>query len=196
MKKIIFLVTTITSLFLTSCSSDSENKCTPIPCLNGGVSNANCGCDCPQGFTGTNCTQQIPPSKISITKIVVKTFPNFKPDGSNWDSFTTASLPEIFPVISTITGEAVYFSPIYYDNAVSTSLTTYEFIISPSVSITNLNQGFVLGLWDYDGSNSNPELMSTANFNIYSNSGGFPNIITVNQPLTGFSADVYVNYEW
>jgi hypothetical protein len=89
--KIIALFTLV--LFSSGCSSDStDDGCTPITCLNSGISNSNCGCDCPQGFTGSNCSTQIMPTSIKILKVRVKKFPNLKENGDQWDVLATGNL--------------------------------------------------------------------------------------------------------
>jgi hypothetical protein len=166
----------ILAMLLFSCSSDSESGC-------------------PQGFTGNNCSTQITPSKILITKIVVKSFPNLKPNNSYWDDIPN-EYADIFPVISTMSGDVVYFSNVYYNNAFGSNLTPYTFNLTPNIEITNFQQNYVLGIWDFDGNNSNPELMSSISFSIYSQTGGFPPKITISQPANGFEAEVYLTYKW
>ncbi len=173
---LIFAMLFTAFLLLSSCSSDSEETC-------------------PQGFTGNNCSTQITPSKILITKIVVKSFPNLKPNNSYWDDVPN-EYADIFPVISTANGEVVYFSNVYYNNAFGSELTPYTFELNPNVQITNFQQNYVLGIWDYDGNSSNPELMSSVSFPIYSQTGGFPAKINVSQPANGLVAEVYLSYQW
>jgi len=85
MKKIIALLFVL--VLNLNCSSDSSAPaCTPISCLNGGVSKPDCGCNCPQGYTGSNCGTQITPSSIYVKKIRVKKFPDTD-NGTWWDTF-------------------------------------------------------------------------------------------------------------
>ncbi|MEO5572806.1 MAG: hypothetical protein ABIT08_07910 [Bacteroidia bacterium] len=46
-------------------ADESDGSChyiCTIVCYNGGVKNSSCGCDCPAGFTGTNCQTPTAPA--------------------------------------------------------------------------------------------------------------------------------------
>ena len=197
MKKNIFF-TLLTLSFLFSCSSDSdtETPCTPIACLNNGVSNSDCGCDCPQGFTGDNCSIQITPSKILITKIVVTKFPNLKSNGSNWDAFalTGWERPDIFPSISNSQGNYLFAGNPIND---SFSYGNDNFIFTPTapIEITNFNNQFTIILWDDDGVNFTPEFMGGYDFYIYQNNG-FPQILDVSTTTGSVAFKLYLSYQW
>lgn len=61
---------------IASCKKDDNAPLNPpIPscqteCLNGGTVNSNCGCDCPTGYTGTNCQTVVPPP-VNYTTVQV-----------------------------------------------------------------------------------------------------------------------------
>ena len=50
-------VLTLIAFTLTFCKK--ENTCS-IQCLNGGATNNDCGCDCPNGYSGTHCENYNP----------------------------------------------------------------------------------------------------------------------------------------
>jgi len=74
LKSIIAICTV--AVMIASCEKDdnaplnsSSTSCTTT-CLNGGTVNSNCGCDCPAGYTGTNCQTVVPPP-VSYTAVNV-----------------------------------------------------------------------------------------------------------------------------
>ena len=122
MKKIIALL--IVLMLNVNCSSDSDSStpaCSPIPCLNGGTSNANCGCDCPQGYSGTNCGNITTPSKVIITKVVVKSFNNLNNSGIGHD---IANGPDIYIKINN-GSTVIYDHPTLFSNATAGLNTNY-----------------------------------------------------------------------
>lgn len=187
-----------------SCSSDSDSqtnvvtpKCTPIPCLNGGVSTSNCGCTCPQGFSGANCSTQITPSKITITKIRVKKFPNLKPNGNNWDTFVLPGFerPDIYPELANFDGTTILFSGTPIDDSFSYGNDTFDFIPTTPIIITNLTNQYRLVLNDKDANNTF-EPMGGFTINLYSSTGGFPTTIAISNPTSLYGFELTVSYTW
>ncbi len=77
--------------YQTSCSPDDfKPNCTTV-CLNGGIVNTNCDCDCPQGYTGSMCQDKKDIFLVTILKIEVTKFPAQKSNGTNWDSGSGAA---------------------------------------------------------------------------------------------------------
>jgi hypothetical protein len=186
-----------------NCSSDSGNApCVPITCLNGGISTPECGCNCPQGYTGSDCSTQITPAKIIITEIRVKYFQNTDA-GSFWDaSFPTAAnaYADIFLTLQNSSLTEIYRSPTYYKNVLSDGTAYYDFVPANPISITSVNSGFVLNLWDYDGADSNfissDDDMGFVVFNLYKSTGGFPTTITVSDTTIPLSFELTLSYTW
>src|SRR5690606_11413519 len=125
----------ITLLFLSiltttylGCSSDTDSEdCETITCVNGGAF-VDCECVCPQGYTGSDCSIQVTPSKVIISKATVKVFPLEKSDGSSWDGWIIdpeEQLPDIFLTFSN-DGNILYESDFYYENALG-GANFYEF---------------------------------------------------------------------
>jgi hypothetical protein len=200
-----------------SCSSDSDSqtnvvtpKCTPIPCLNGGVSTPNCGCTCPQGYSGANCSTQITPSKITITKIKVKKFPNLNGTDS-WDPCSILCLsnddinrkkPDIYFTIENSSLVEIYKQNNYFSNALSNSLGTdsFEFTPTSTIEFTNVSASLILNLKDYDGAESNfnsaDDDMGFAVFNLYSSNGGFPTTKTITSSNGSIIFEITLQYNW
>ena len=198
MKKIIFksLVLLIVLISFLGCSSSSDS-CTPIVCQNAGTSNSDCGCNCPQGFTGTDCATQLIPSKIKITKFTVTKFNNTN-GSSNWDN---NSAPDIFlQLINGTNGSNIWLSTIYYPDAVSTGTNSFDFIPTTPVEITNTLGQFTLFLGDDDVHDmpSNPnDQMAAILFNIYSGTSGFPQSMNItNNASIPFRVTLSLQYEW
>lgn len=186
-----------------NCSSDSgDTPCVPITCLNGGTSTPECGCNCPQGYTGSDCSIQITPAKITITKIRVKYFPNTDA-GSYWDtSLPTAAnaYADIFVTLQNSSLTEIYRSPTYYKNVLSDGTVYYDFVPPTPISITSVNSAFVLNLWDYDGADSNfissDDDMGFIVFNLYSSTGGFPSTISVLDTSKSLGFELSLTYTW
>ena len=194
MKKIIVLL--IVLLITLSCTSDSNDPvaCTPIPCLNGGTSNANCDCDCPQGFGGVNCSAILTPTKVIITKVILKAFDNLNTSGIGHDF---ANGPDVYIKINSGT-TVLYDHPTFYTNATSGLNTNYEFILNPILQVTNVNSPLIISLWDYDlgdtPSNADDNMASAAFFPF--NGNNFPSSIVVTDPSTATKFEIYLTYQW
>ena len=203
MKFILKSLTFLTFMLLViSCSSDSgsgggSTPCVPITCLNGGVSTPSCGCTCPQGYSGANCSTQITPSKITITKIRVKKFPNLTPSGNNWNSFALPGYerPDIFPVLATFDGTTILFSGTPISDSFSYGNDTFDFTPTTPINITNITNQYKLLLYDED-SNNTFELMGGFNIYLYNSSGGFPTTIAISNPTSLYGFELTVSYTW
>lgn len=204
MKKLIALL--IILVMNLNCSSDSNDpaECIPITCLNGGTSNVNCGCDCPQGYSGTNCSTQMVPTSIKITKIKVKYFPNTD-NGNFWDiSFPTASnaYPDIYVTLQNSNNVELFNSPTYFENVLSDGTNTWDFIPSTPVSIPLIYfNSLKIKLFDYDGAASNvndgvDDLMTSSIFNIYNSTGGFPTTLNLLDSTTPIGYELTLQYTW
>ena len=179
------------TLNFTSCSSDEP--CAPIDCLNDGVSNSNCGCDCPQGYTGTNCSTVLQPSKVIITKVVVKTFNNLDDSGFLWDGTNGA---DIYIKFNNGTTD-VYSHPSYFSNTTGGTNLNYQFTLSPNLQITNVNSPMSVQLWDYDLEDIPPTADDYMGFAVFSPFNGYslPSVLTVNSD-GDTTFDIYLTYQW
>ncbi len=178
-------------------SSDNSNSCTPIPCYNGGTSNADCGCDCPYGYEGINCSIQKVPTSILITKIRVLQFPNKTLSNSSWD--LAGNAPDI--TIKLQKGikpfELLYESPSFFPDAVSNSATAYNFIPSIPIDITDINSPYIISILDYDQSDaivSEDDYMGGIIFDIYKQGNNFPATITVKNTDSQLEFELSLSY--
>lgn len=204
MKTIIPKLLVLLVFFSFSCSSDSTTPCVPISCLNGGTSTPDCGCNCPQGYTGSNCSFQITPTKITITKISVTDFSNYANSDFNWDvTLPTAAnaLPDIYFKIVNSVGGDFYVSTTYFKNAMADGTRTFDFVPTTPLEITNPLSIYTFQLYDYDTADSNinngvDDLMAAKVFSTYSMSGGFPTTLTISDSSIPLSFKLTLNYTW
>lgn len=174
--KSVFLLIVTTSFF--SCSSDDSDKSEPVVC--------------PIGYTGTNCTSQITPTKIIVSKIRVKYFPNTN-NGSNWD---VGSPADIFVRLGRGDGTSSTVT-LYTSNpitdAISDGVTNFDFVPAVPIELLFPTQQHALLLGDYDSTSAN-ELMGGLLFTPYSTTNGFPTTITVANTTIPLSFELSVTY--
>jgi len=178
-------------MMINSCGSDDDvkNPCEGIVCLNDGYC-ANGSCVCPDGYTGSNCSQQITPSVIRIHKIEVTRFPPTKPNGGGWDTNGTA--PDIYPVI--YLGETlIWSSDAMFQNAVHTE--TYAFTPNPIISLASVGSQYSIVLYDYDDFSSD-EFMGGINFVPYQSNNNFPEVIILDVAGGTVAFKLYASYAW
>jgi hypothetical protein len=182
------------------CSSDSsDDPCVPITCLNNGVSNSDCGCDCPQGYSGTNCSLEITPTKIKITKIRIKQFSNLNLDGFLWDGTNRA---DIYIKLYKPTTNLIFTSSFYTANANGDGTSFYDEVFNPQIESTLSSSIFKMELIDYDGDDfldtNGDDLMHTATFSTYVETQGsnFPNSFEIKDSSQQLTVEVFVTYEF
>ena len=177
-----------------NCSSDSgDTPCVPITCLNGGTSTPECGCNCPQGYTGSDCSAQITPTQVQITKIRVIKFPDTN-NGYYWDSFPNSDA-DIYVKILNSSSAPFYTSPTHFENATSNGVNNYDFVPTSPIVISNPLSLFVMRIYDLDTFDSE-EFMDFCVFYPYSSSGGFPTTKTFTNPSSTFSFQLTLSYVW
>lgn len=168
------------------CKKDDIDPCEGITCLNGGTC-ANGQCNCPEGYSGSDCSQQVTPDKIRVTKIEITRFPATD-NGAGWD---LTSGPDIYPKLSLGSTE-IWTSEDYYQNADPS--TVYSFDINPIVNLSSPNDRYTISLYDYDDFDAD-DFMGGIIFTPYSSNNGFPS--TINLDAGGDVAfRLHVNYVW
>ncbi|HRP57061.1 hypothetical protein [Agriterribacter sp.] len=181
-----------------SCKKDSADFLITLPdpdpcantvCLNGGHC-VNGDCVCPEGYGGADCSQQITPRKIKVTKIEVTKFPATTGNGGGWDASSGA---DIFPELSK--GDAVLWkSSTYYENAGPSSV--YAFNITPAIDLTEPQDQYTIRLYDYDsGLFESDDFMGEIIFTPYSKANGFPPVITLDANA-GVAFKLHLSYVW
>ncbi len=152
-------------------SCDNDDPCDGIICENGGVC-VNGACDCPEGYTGPDCSNQQTPSTIRVTNIKVTRFPATDSNGGGWDLLSGA---DIFVTIHYNNNE-VYEHPTFIQNA--DPGVDHNFSPSINLNLTNPTSAYVISLYDFDDFDPD-DFIGGIEFTPYSNNNGFPTILTL-----------------
>ncbi|MEN8858463.1 MAG: hypothetical protein ABF260_10435 [Flavobacteriaceae bacterium] len=183
-QKILFVTILSCASVFTNCNK--EDECADVTCYNGGVCD-NGTCDCIEGYEGSSCNDQKTPSRISISEVRIKRFPQ-SDGGSSWD---IGSGPDIF--ISLSKGSALFHTqPTYFENA--TSGNNYVYRPTPSIDLTDVTARYSINLYDYD-TGSSDDWMGGIYFTPYYSDNEFPEIISVDAGA-GLAFELKVNYVW
>ncbi|WP_303316932.1 hypothetical protein Q4Q34_09015 [Flavivirga abyssicola] len=196
MKRKLFKPTVLLALFsiILGCSSSSDS-CETITCLNGGVF-TDCECECPEGYTGSNCSTQITPKSITITKATVKAFPIQQSNGDNWDfDLITPNneLPDVYITFQNSNLDVIYDSDTFFENILITGGNYLEF--SPNLKIVNYANAFLVNIYDYDPNDAD-DFMASQGFVIYNEFNGFPETIEVKDVSDSILVELQLNYEF
>ncbi len=121
------------------------DPCYNVNCQNGGVC-INGDCDCPEGFYGDECQYVMTPTAVRITKIDLIEWPEYQPNGSQWDS--NSGRPDIYLTID-INGTHVT-STGYWEQC--SPGTEYPYTNGLPVYVSDTGYKVTVWLRDYDGS--------------------------------------------
>ena len=155
---------------------------------------------CPNGFTGSDCSTKLTPSKIFINKVVIQAFPGVTPSGELWDTGedTSEFRPDLLILIKQGTaGTPIYITPLENIKVDANPSSDYTFTISPGLVITQPLDLYGIEVGDFDGSIESSDLMVNKSFNVYdAETNGFPSFITITDAATTFQAQIYLSYVW
>lgn len=179
MKKILALL--IFALTLFTCNKE-DDPCSGITCENGGVC-INGACDCPERYTGPDCSDQVTPVRIIIKNITVENFPPTEPNGAGWDLLDGADI-----YIQVYKGNAeIYTSPTFYEDA--NPNLRYTFVPSNFLSFDAPKDRYSILLYDYDDFDAD-DFMGGIEFTPYDNQNGFPATLSVELGQIKFEMEV------
>lgn len=185
MKKYLFIpMLIVAALFGNGCKKENggpfkKDPCKDKICLNGGYCEDGT-CVCPQGYTGTDCSAQVTPSKISVTNIEVTKFnQNGDPDDA---------LPDIYVKLKD--GSTVLLKA---SNAYTNAISPGSYVYTPVTPVElNAFTSYTMELWDYDAISD--DLLQSITFASYSSTGGFPTTIVKDDGVFAFT--LTVTYTW
>lgn len=169
MKPVAPLLFCIVLMLFSACSKDDSDPCDDKICFNGGVC-IDGGCECPVGYSGSDCGTQVVPRSIQITKITVTKFPATEANGGGWD---LTSGPDIF-VYLTYNGNVLYNPSTFTQNA--SSSIQYEYIPDSPLLLENPQFQYSISLYDYDDFDAD-DFMGGINFIPFSIGNGFPSTV-------------------
>ncbi|MGH1336566.1 MAG: calcium-binding EGF-like domain-containing protein [Aureispira sp.] len=143
------------------------DSCQNVICMNNGTCN-NGICDCPTGYSGADCSTVLPSTKLTITKIVVNSYPSTRANGQNWDTADGADALVTFSLGAT--GSNSGYSSETINNVTGSAL---EFVANlPTNTGAAHTIDWNISLWDEDPSTR--ELISTIAFRPTAYSNGAP----------------------
>jgi hypothetical protein len=191
-KKLMPFAMLVLAMLFSNCSKDTtlSDPCASVTCLNGGTC-ANGSCNCPTGFTGSDCGTRRIPSRVLITKIEILAFPPTD-NGGGWDNNTG---PDIFPMVMQGTN-VIWDSPDLSRNANSNS--TYAFTPSPSLQV-NLTTQYAIDVWDYDLDDvpfPSPNDFMGGYLFTPSNYSTYPPTVTLNNSTSDLIIKLYLSYAY
>jgi hypothetical protein len=205
-------------LQLNSCKKD---PCETVICLNGGICDDGL-CDCPDGYSGTQCETYDecfgivclndgvclngicncpdgyagPDCSQQITPNKIKINKIVVKDFSSTDNgagWDLTSGADIYPEIYDPQNNLLYSSSTYFSDA--NPQIDYDFDCSPSVDLTDPNAQYTIQLMDYDDIGSD-DWMGGLYFTPYYSTNGFPSVLTYSGNTNGLSFDLHVTYTW
>ena len=175
MKNRIFKLITLSILATgyIGCSSDSSSDSYEIiACQNGGTF-IDCNCNCLQGYWDNDCSVQITPKSIKITKVTIRLFPALDENNETWDTplpTTEDVQPDLYFQFIKSPSNIIYDSPTYFENA--NVANNHVFTLQTPIIVTDLSNPYTISLWDYDSA-SDDDLMAAQSFFIYENDNDF-----------------------
>lgn len=223
MKSKIFTLILLVSIFLNySCSDEPEfiDPCEGVVCLNGGVCNDGT-CDCPDGYYGVNCENEVDPCK-GVRCLNGGSCDDGEcdcPEGYDGEFCQYQLTPSKIRLSKIVvnefnitepsggswdnfSGADLYISILNDENEVlwTSSIyyedatgTNYVFEPDPYIDFDEAENLYKIRLFDLDSFDSD-DIIYTGRFYPYEEDGGFPSSITYSGDGTKFT--IYLSYFW
>jgi len=135
------------------------------------------GKDCPAGFSGEDCNNEIRPERVDLVSISATV------TSTGWDELLIVSPPDIFFVVESSGGSVLLTSSVCLDSNTCSWNGTLSF---------NPSEVCVVRIYDDDGLGIR-ELIGSFSLILYQNGDGFPTMLT--STLSGVTATVGLSYE-
>jgi len=178
MKPLFFLLTSVICLFFAACTKEDKT--------------------CSAGFTGSDCTQELTPKQIKVTKIQIQKFSITNPAGVHWDPAETGieRMPDI--LIAIVRGGVEKTSASFAPNCELAGVPYTINFANPQVAgsgefTLDLESLYTLRFYDFDY-NLGQELMKEATFRFYTAGQKFPSKLRVESSDGQFACDLNLEY--
>jgi hypothetical protein len=138
-------------------------------------------CDCPERYTGSDCSEQKTPDKMEIRSIKVTNFPENN-ESTTWD---IADGPDLY--FRLYEGELPLAQPVIpVDDA--DQLQDHYFFVS-NIFMKNVLNEHSLQLRDFDPEDDD-DILGEVKFIPYQTNNGFPSVITWDNGSIAFTVEV------
>ena len=178
------IATLLCSMLFVTCQKEDNDPCSNIICMNDGFC-ANGTCNCKEGYTGSDCSQEKTPSSITITAVTVTKWPATESNGGGWDLLDGPDLT--FTIRKG--GTNVYVSGIFYEDAVQGQ----EYKFQTNIVLNAPDESYQMLLYDYDDFDAD-DLMSSLSFIPFIKGENFP--ATGTAEGTNLAFELEMSYEF
>lgn len=141
---------------------------------------------CDNGYTGVDCSEQITPSIIQISKIVITDFPQYS-TGENWDLLDG---PDVYIVIEK-DDILIHKQPTFFEDA---SADNHVYSPANSIELTDAESIYTISLYDYDDGLGD-DFMGVAAFYAYSEFNDFPKTLLIGEGEE-ITFELTLSYVW
>lgn len=177
----------VLGLFATSCS----DPCKKTVCYNGYCANGDCVCE--TGYTGADCSVEVTPTRIKVSRIDVSGFPATDANGAGWDLNSGC---DIYPIFGNNTTTTVLYDGRNSFEQNATPGTTYSWEFNTPINIDNPTDQHVISLYDFDDFDAD-DFMGGFTFTPYTKGEMFPSKLTIkNSTISNLEFVLYVTYEF
>lgn len=140
--------------------------------------------DCPLGYTGDDCKEEVKPKAVHISNVFLNSY-SATNHGNAWDTFSQYADP--YFTIEDVNGNVLYISN-YIEEAFpgTTQIWSLDFLC-------DVNSAYFILFHDYDSANED-ENIAVFLFQPYTNGQGFPVEISLADPFC--SATLLISYDY
>jgi hypothetical protein len=148
--------------------------------------------DCPAGYTGTDCTQEVAPTRMRISSIKLLKWPAVDEDGQPFDTQPGPSLPDVGVIVFRDTVR-LWNAPFYYTDWPTTN--TLQYAPVPAIELDDPLATHALVVFDHDPGTSGFDLVGVAEFTPYQPGRKFPGRLTAGCDDCPVQFELEVQYE-